>query len=128
MTLFSRDTADAEVVAVDGLFFAIRRDLFDRIHFDDALFDGFHFYDLDISMQVRLSHRILVTWDIVVKHYSEGSFDQRWKRYATRFVLKWSDHLPATCTDLTPSVNPDSRAKGENFDLKGKLPQTIIVE
>ncbi|MBN1984361.1 MAG: hypothetical protein JW795_22745 [Chitinivibrionales bacterium] len=128
MTIFSRDTADVEVVAVDGLFFAIRKKLFQTIRFDEETFDGFHFYDLDIGMQVRLSQRISVTWDIVIKHCSEGSFDHHWKKYASRFTAKWSSHLPATCTASTPDCSVATGQKGENFDLAGKLPHDIILE
>ena len=69
LTVFSWEQGDVDVVAVDGLFFAIRKSLFSHVPFDrEAVFDGFHFYDIDICMQVRRTHRIVVTPDISVKH------------------------------------------------------------
>ena len=53
LTVFSEENKDIEAVAVDGLFFAMRKSLFDTIRFDKDTFDRFHFYDLDICMQVR---------------------------------------------------------------------------
>jgi GT2 family glycosyltransferase len=125
MTVFSWDDKDADVVAVDGLFFAVRRSLFDRITFDEATFDGFHFYDLDICMQVRKTHRLIVTPDIIIKHQSGGSFDAAWQKYAERFLKKYATELPAS---FTGGEIPDlsKRVPFESFDLKGKVPQVTI--
>ena len=90
LSVFSWDKEDAEVVAVDGLFFAVRRSLFHRIRFDDATFDGFHFYDLDLCMQIRKTHRLIVTWDLLVKHLSAGRCDDSWKEAGARFLKKYA--------------------------------------
>jgi GT2 family glycosyltransferase len=125
LTVFSWDDRDSDVVAVDGLFFAIRRNLFDRIAFDETTFDGFHFYDLDICMQVRKTHRLIVTPDIIVKHRSGGSFNATWQKYGERFLQKYSTELPASCTaGEIPDLS--KRVPFENFDLKGKVPQGTI--
>jgi GT2 family glycosyltransferase len=125
LTVFSWDDKDSDVVAVDGLFFAIRKSLFDRIAFDEATFDGFHFYDLDICMQVRKTHRLIVTSDIVIKHQSGGLFDAAWQKYAGRFLQKYATELPASCTGgEIPDLS--RRVPFESFDLKGKVPQVTI--
>lgn len=124
LTVFSWEKQDCDVVAVDGLFFAIRKDLFNRIRFDDSTFDGFHFYDLDICMQVRKTHRLIVTWDILVKHLSGGAFNEIWKQYALRFFQKYRSELPATCTQAVPDLT--KRISFENYDLRGKAPRVII--
>jgi glycosyltransferase involved in cell wall biosynthesis len=125
LTVFNWERPDAEVVAVDGLFFAIRKDLFTTIRFDEQTFDGFHFYDLDICMQVRRSHKLIVTWDLLIKHQSGGSFNDNWKKYAFRFSEKYRQELPASCVGTTPDLS--HRVPFENFDLKGKAPQVTIV-
>ncbi|CAN2045072.1 protein O-GlcNAc transferase [Candidatus Magnetomoraceae bacterium gMMP-1] len=99
LTIFSRDKRDTEVVAVDGLFLAIKKSLFNTIKFDEKTFDRFHFYDLDISMQVKKTHKVIVTCDILVKHLSGGSFKGVWKEYAKRFIKKYWNALPASCTE-----------------------------
>ena len=91
LTVFSWEDDDAEVVAVDGLFFAIRRNLFQTIKFDDQTFDGFHLYDLDICMQIRQTHRLIVTKEILLKHQSGGNFNDLWQTYANRFLNKYKD-------------------------------------
>ncbi|MBN1578772.1 MAG: glycosyltransferase [Chitinispirillaceae bacterium] len=125
LTVFLWDDADAEVVAVDGLFFAVRHELFNTIRFDDKVFDGFHFYDIDLCMQIRRTHRCIVTWDLLVKHQSGGSFDDHWKRYALRFMEKYRSELPASCAATVPDRT--RRIPFENLDLKGKAPQVTIA-
>jgi GT2 family glycosyltransferase len=125
LTVFSWDKEDRDVVAVDGLFFAIRKSLFDRIGFDEAMFDRFHFYDLDICMQVRRTHRLIVTPDILIKHQSGGSFDSIWFTYAQRFAAKYRADLPATCTTEIPDRT--KRVPFESVDLKGKVQQITIA-
>jgi len=120
LTVFSWDQSDAEVVAVDGLFFAVKRELFETIRFDDKTFDKFHFYDLDICMQIRRSHKILVTWDILVKHLSMGNCDDAWKESGQRFLEKYGHELPASCVDTLPKAT--GRNLGMNYDLKYLLP------
>jgi hypothetical protein len=125
LTVFSWDKSDADVVVVDGLFFAVRRSVFDRIRFDDATFPGFHFYDLDICMQARRTHRLVVTWDILVKHYSGGNANAEWKAAGARFLGKYKNELPASCVSGKP--DPANRIGAQSFDLTGKADKGIIA-
>ena len=125
MTAFSLDKADAGAVAVDGLFFAVRRDLFKTIRFDEETFDKYHFYDLDICMQVRRTHKIMVTWDILVKHLSAGKPDDVWRAYGHKFLEKHKNELPANCSGIEPDFSV-KREMGISVDLKGKVTQEII--
>jgi GT2 family glycosyltransferase len=125
MTVMSWDKADAEVVAADGLFLAVRRDLFSRIRFDDRTFPGFHFYDLDICMQIRETHRCIVTWDILIKHYSAGKNDEGWHASALAFQEKYRDRLPASTASGIPGPL-EQRVGATNYELKGAVPQATI--
>ena len=125
LSVFSWDKADAEVVAVDGLFFAIRTSLFNRIRFDEATFNHFHFYDLDICMQVRKTHRLIVTWDILVKHLSAGNCNSEWMEAGRRFLSKYRQDLPASCSPHHPQHG--KKSFGENYNLKGIAPQATII-
>ena len=119
LTVFSEEEVDTEVVAVDGLFFAVRKELFDTIRFDEKTFDQFHFYDLDICMQVRKTHKIIITPDILVKHFSGGSFKEEWKMHGEKFIDKYRNELPATCTDKTP--DPANHIPFDSFPLETVL-------
>jgi GT2 family glycosyltransferase len=126
LSVYSRVKGDVEVVALDGLFFAARRSIFEKIRFDDVTFDGFHFYDLDICMQARKAgYRLVVTEDILVKHLSGGSFDNVWVRYAQRFTRKYSSDFPVNCTSLVP--DPEKKERFESFDVTGKMPGILAV-
>ena len=108
MSVFSLDKGDAEVVAVDGLFFAVRRTLFERIRFNETTFNAFHFYDLDICMQVRRTHRCIVTGDILVQHRSAGKPDGVWRDYGRRFLDKYKN-------ELRPPAPPPRRTLQRNL-------------
>ncbi|HMA64069.1 MAG: glycosyltransferase [Fibrobacterota bacterium] len=119
LTVFSWDDQDADVVAVDGLFFAIRASLFSTIRFDDITFNGFHLYDLDICMQIQKSHRLIVTKDILVRHLSGGSFDTKWQSYAVAFLKKYSNRLPVSCVSTVPDLS--KRIHFENVNLQNVM-------
>lgn len=85
--------------ALDGLFLAARRDLFERLRFDEATFDGFHLYDLDFSYRAfRSGARLGITQDLLVEHRSRGDFDDAWRHYAARFIAKF----PQLADDRAP--------------------------
>jgi GT2 family glycosyltransferase len=120
VAVYSRETADTEVVVADGLFMAIRADLFRYIRFDEITFDQFQCYDLDICMRVRESHRLLVTRDVKVKHLSTGDFGDKWRIYAGRFLEKYAGLLPASCCDSVPDLK--NFCAWENFLLTDFFP------
>jgi GT2 family glycosyltransferase len=125
MTIYHREMADAEVVAVDGLFMAIRASLFEHIQFDAHTFDRFDLYDMDICMQIGRTHKLLVTWDILLKHRSDGRYKDCWREYADLFLEKYRSELPRSCVAEVPPINnPDTF---ECYDLKGKVSQATIL-
>ncbi|BCA79137.1 glycosyltransferase [Desulfuromonas sp. AOP6] len=82
------------IQALDGLFFAVRRDVFKEVSFDEDLFDGFHLYDLDFTYTAFLKgYRIAVDHRINVLHSSAGNYSEDWSRYFKRFNTKHSHVL-----------------------------------
>jgi GT2 family glycosyltransferase len=125
LIVFSWNTDDTEVVVADGVFLAIRRELFTTAAFDDETFRGFHFYDLDICMQVSKSHRCMVTCDIMVKHLGRGNNPEGWQGAARRFQDKYRISLPASCTAGVPErINFNKRYV---YNVRGKMPQFTIA-
>jgi len=95
-------TAPWPAVALDGVFLAMRKDLFQKIHFDDSI-PGFHSYDLDICMQAHVAgFRNFVVDDILIEHYSRGNFNTEFYVNTFKVFQKWSDYLPAFVKELTP--------------------------
>ena len=82
------------IQALDGLFFAVRREVLDRVRFDADTFDGFHCYDIDFTFSAYLAgFALAVACDLPVLHFSQGSFDQKWEHYAKRFLEKHGTRL-----------------------------------
>lgn len=88
---------ESEVVAVDGLWFCIKKELFERISFDTRTYSGFHYYDMDISMQVwEAGYSCAVVNDILIEHRSAGVINQDFIYSAYDFYKKWEKFLPIT--------------------------------
>jgi GT2 family glycosyltransferase len=84
----------SEIQAIDGLFFAARRSVVEKVGFDAATFDGFHHYDLDFSFAAHLAgFRLGIVNDIPILHASWGGQNEDWKRYAARFTGKYAGRL-----------------------------------
>jgi GT2 family glycosyltransferase len=92
---------DKEVICVDGFWFCSRKDVFKEVAFDTHTYQGFHFYDMDISMQIHAKgYRIYVVSAIIVEHRSIGKPNGQWIESAYKFFDKWKDRLP-------DNVNPN---------------------
>lgn len=124
LTIFSDNNADEEVVALDGLFIAVRKKLFNHISFDSETFNGFHLYDLDISMQIGNTSKLYVTEDLLVKHLSGGAFGKEWKKYAELFLNKYRNELPKSCTSEIP--DPQNRISFESPSLSNILKKETV--
>jgi GT2 family glycosyltransferase len=76
------------IEALDGVLFATRRHVWEKIRFDAATFDGFHLYDVDFSYRCFLEgFRLAVASDLLVIHESTGRYDRSWQRYNFRFPM-----------------------------------------
>ena len=84
------------IQALDGCFFACRREVAESVGFDAATFDGFHFYDLDFTFGAYLrGYRLAVCRDLALIHASTGTPDAAWQKYHDRFVAKHRGRLAA---------------------------------
>ena len=85
------------IQALDGVFFAARREIFDTLRFDEETFDGWHFYDIDFSYAAHLNgFRVGACSDLLLLHASSGESNPGWERYGSRFKEKYADRLPDT--------------------------------
>ena len=102
-----------QVVTLDGLFMACRKELFKTIRFDELSFNGFHCYDLDISLQAHsLGFENRVLNNLLLEHYSEGKLDRNWVECQLLLWRKWRSKLPFSLTQIS---NNDLSDKEINY-------------
>ncbi|MDJ0839392.1 MAG: glycosyltransferase [Acidobacteriota bacterium] len=89
------DVITSNIQALDGVFIACRRRVFEAVEFDTKHFDGFHLYDLDFCYAAHLAgFRAAVDLRLRLIHYSGGSYDKAWRKYRSRFDRKYAGRLP----------------------------------
>lgn len=94
---------NVEVVVIDGVFMAMRRD--DRIAFSTKL-KGFHAYDLNLSFEViKHGYYIIVTNEINIEHYSSGVINESWVESSYNLHKLYKKQLPLFVNGSTISKN-----------------------
>lgn len=87
-----KDKAVEEVVAIDGVFMAMRKA--DNFLFNEKL-GGFHNYDLDISFKVKQHNKkIVVTNQFLAEHLSEGQLSGDWVQSTLKIHRLYNRILP----------------------------------
>lgn len=84
----------SKVACIDGVWFCTRKKIALENKFDELLLKGFHGYDTDFCLQVQQHHDLYICYDILINHYSEGRFDDKWIIETLKVHKKWSAHLP----------------------------------
>lgn len=91
------------IQALDGVWLAMHRRVWETIGFDEVTFDGFHLYDVDFTYRAAQGgYRLIAPRDLLLLHFSTGRYDVTWQRYNRRFL----DKFPAM------SNFPDARRHG----------------
>lgn len=90
----------AEVIVCDGVFLCSRRDVLIKYPFDEDTFKNFHFYDLDFALSIRKDYKSVVTFNVLLEHFSIGKLDNRWTKEAIKFYKKWNKLLPLTLNKI----------------------------
>ncbi|MDT3403943.1 glycosyltransferase [Mucilaginibacter terrae] len=91
------------VACVDGVWFCTTRQVLEKVSFDENTFKGFHAYDLDFSMAVRQYYEVVVTYEVLLHHFSEGNFNKDWLINVLKFQEKWIDKLPVAVKKISYS-------------------------
>lgn len=91
----------ADVKCIDGVFMAAKMDALTGIKFDNELLNGFHGYDTDISLQIGQRWRVVVIFDLLLEHLSDGSTNTEWCVNAIKIAMKWQAHLSIKNTEDT---------------------------
>jgi len=97
-----RQEVISDVVVMDGLWLATRQDTWQKNKFDEQTFKGFHFYDLDFSLQIKQTLRVCVIYDIRIEHRSHGNVNKSWAESSIIFHKKWESKLPVSVSPILP--------------------------
>ncbi|TGD82992.1 glycosyltransferase [Hymenobacter wooponensis] len=84
----------SDVVVLDGVWICTRRRIWQQSPFDEKTFPEFHFYDVDFCSEVYKNHRVCVTFDILIEHFSHGTLNSSWVKNALKYYKKRSKELP----------------------------------
>ncbi|GAA4781442.1 hypothetical protein GCM10023231_06200 [Olivibacter ginsenosidimutans] len=82
------------VACIDGVWMCSRKEIILEHRFDEDLLKGFHGYDIDISLTIHQKYAVCVTYEVLLKHFSEGNFENNWLMEIIKVHKKWLANLP----------------------------------
>ena len=77
------------VLMLDGVFLATRKNVFLQNKFSDNYLHSYHGYDIDFSLKIAEKYKNYVINDILIEHFSQGNFDNAWANE----IIKVKDNL-----------------------------------
>jgi hypothetical protein len=84
-----------EVVSLDGVFMCARKEVVEKIQFDENILTGFHLYDIDISFRISRQYKVAVTFEVDIIHFTVGgNFGNDWVCYTLDWHKKYKADLP----------------------------------
>lgn len=132
-----KDKNILDAVAVDGMWFCIRRSFFLNHKFDEQSFKKFHCYDIDICLQVKAAGlKVGIISDVTISHDSYGSFNKDWYEESVVLFKKWESFLPVSAgismseseqnlrTDFVKQVMVWIKAYGESQEELSSIRQS----
>jgi hypothetical protein len=117
------------VVNVDGVFIAIRKEVWNTSRFDESLLHGFHLYDIDISFHVNKKWQLAVVFNIDILHFTDGgNFGNEWVEYTLKWHKYFFKELPQTIDGFEAQNGIEKkigknwlyRLSGEDISLRNK--------
>lgn len=126
------DESFSEVAYIDGVWFCTKREIALEYPFDDNLLKGFHCYDVDFSLSVNQNYKVVVTYDILIEHRSEGKFEKEWILDSIKIHKKWHKMLPLNIKGLNQAESEKLEyqiyREYINSIIKWRLPYTKVFE
>jgi Glycosyltransferase like family len=89
------------VTSADGVFLCTRKDIFNQFQFDENNLKGFHGYDMDYSLKVLTKFKVVVVFDVLLLHFSEGKLNRDWLESTRQITKKWRKELPVSVYNLS---------------------------
>jgi len=91
------------VACVDGVFLVSTKKVLSGYKFDETLLKGFHGYDIDISIAIGQKYKVVVTYEVLLNHISEGNYSREWVTELIKLHKKWKSFLPININNLSYS-------------------------
>jgi len=112
------------VILLDGVFMCMRRELMEKIRFDETL-NGFHGYDFDISIQSTVKGYVNnVIYDIVLEHFSRGKTDKLYYKNLITVFKKWESFLPVSLNNSSEKMLSEI-TKNEDYNLQRLIKKMV---
>jgi hypothetical protein len=117
------------VKVLEGVWMCMRKSAWEENPFNEGGLNGFHFYDVDVSLRISTSHKIAVVYDVDIVHFSYGVFADEWLREAIHFH-KTVNKVPLPVSlEATPAKDPETivarawllRLRREKISFRNKL-------
>ena len=97
------------VVNVDGVFIAIRREVWKTARFNEINLRGFHLYDIDFSFHVVRHWKAAVLFNIDIMHFTQGgNYGDAWVEPTLHWHALFSNQLPQS---IWKSILPENLSK-----------------
>lgn len=116
------------VVCVDGFWFCTLKHIALQIKFDQDAFKGFHCYDIDFSLSVFPHYEVAVSFDILIKHFSEGTLNKQWITDTLTLYEKWRHALPVNVVNLDHAALVREEIKALDYFLTVSLENNISLK
>jgi len=84
----------SQVASIDGVWMCTRKEIALERKFDEGLLKQFHGYDIDFSLNVASSYAVVVTYDVLLEHFSEGDYSADWLDATLKVNYKYKQSLP----------------------------------
>lgn len=91
----------SEVCVLDGLFIASTKKAWEETKFSEDYLKGFHGYDIDFSLKNFFLGKNIVIYNILIEHFSLGSFSKEWVDTQIELINLWESKLPAHISSAT---------------------------
>jgi glycosyltransferase involved in cell wall biosynthesis len=116
---------------LDGLWLCCLKSVWEEFKFDSKTFPGFHFYDIDFCTRVATKYQNYITFEVLIEHFSHGTFDKIWMESALHFYKNRKAYLPFgplyfTKTELH-ALNLLAMQKFTLNSIEYKLPKQHIL-
>lgn len=123
-----RNQYTSQVASVDGVWFCTTRAVVDQIQFDEQNFSGFHCYDVDFSLSVLQKYEVAVTFEVLINHFSGGSFNDSWTLETLKLHKKWRNHLPINVANLSAGEIAHEEFKAFHFVLPKLAGKKVLCQ